>query len=188
MGILARIRRSRLPVEAKRPFAASEHLVAWAPVGNGHATGGSAGDGYLVATNRGLWLPGRDERLGWHEIHKATWSGRELVVTPARLVRSAGEAPDAPADVFTDDEPVSYRIGDPGELPYQVRVRVTKSVAFSTHHELPNGGVRVVARRIPGVDGLHWALRYDEGTVLIGPDHDLVAEFLAQARNTVETG
>jgi hypothetical protein len=38
------------------------------------------------------------------------------------------------------------------------------------------------------VDGLHWALRYDEGTVLIGPDHDLVAEYLAQARNTAETG
>lgn len=186
MGIFARIRRSRLPAEAKRPFEASEHLVAWAPVADGHPADGA--DGYLVATNRGLWLPGRDERLGWHEIHKATWSGRELVVTPAKLVRSAGEAPDAPADVFADDETSSYRIGDPGELPYQVRVRVTKSVAYSIHHELPNGGVRVVARRVPGVDGLHWALRYDEGTVLIGPDHDLVAEYLAQARNTAETG
>lgn len=186
MGLWARIRRSRLPAEAKRPFDASEHLVAWAPVA-GYSAGGSVGAGYLVATNRGLWLPGRDDPLGWHEIHKATWSGRDLTVTPARLVRPAGEAPDAPADVFADDEPLIYRIDDPGELPYQIRARVTKSVAFSTYHELPNGGVRVVARRIPGVDGLHWALRYDEGTAIIGPDHDLVADYLAQARNTAET-
>ncbi|GAA1345369.1 hypothetical protein [Actinocatenispora thailandica] len=188
MGLFARIRRSRLPAEAKRPFEAAERLVAWAPVAGGHSAGGTAGDGYLVATDRGLWLPGHHDRLGWHEIHKATWSGRQLTVIPARLVRSAGEAPDAPADVFADDEPLVYRIDDPGELPYQIRVRVTKSVAFSTHHELPNGGVRVVARRIPGRDGLHWALRYDEGTAVIGPDHDVVAGYLAQARNAAETG
>jgi len=178
MGLLARIRRHRLPADARRAFEPTEHVVAWASVDGG----------YLVATNRGLWLPGREDRLGWHEIHKATWSGRELMVVPARLVRTAGDAPDAPADVFADDDPLHYRIDDPGELPYQVRVRVTRSVAFSTYHELPNGGVRVVARRVPGVDGLHWALRYDEGTAVIGPDHDLVAEYLAQARNTAETG
>ena len=177
MGLLARIRRHRLPAEARRDFDAAEHLVAWAPVA----------DGYLVATNRGLWLPGRDDRLGWHEIHKATWSGRELTVVPARLVHEAGAAPDAPADVFADDAPLVYRIDDPADLPHQLRVRVTRSVAFSTYHELPNGGVRVVARRVPGVDGLHWALRYDEGTAMIGPDHDLVADYLAQARNTAET-
>jgi hypothetical protein len=177
MGLWARFRRHRLPAGAGREFGSGEHVAAWAPYGSD----------YLIATNRGLWLPGRD-RLGWHEIHKATWSGRELVVTPARLVREAGSAPDAPADVYADDDPLRYVLTDPGELPHQIRVRVTRSVAYSTHHELPNGGVRIVARRVPGRDGLSWALRYDDGTAVIGPDHDHVAELLAQARATTETG
>ncbi|HEY3504997.1 MAG TPA: hypothetical protein VGN37_19705 [Actinocatenispora sp.] len=176
MGLLARFRRQRLPAEAHRDFEPGEHVAAWAPYGSGH----------LVATTRGLWLPEKD-RLGWHEIHKATWSGRELVVTPARLVHEAGCTPDAPADVYADDEPLRYALDDPGELPHQIRARVTRSVAYSTHHELPNGGVRIVARRVPGHDGLTWALRYDDGTAMIGADHDLVADLLAQARATVET-
>ncbi|MGA8115893.1 MAG: hypothetical protein WCA46_19725 [Actinocatenispora sp.] len=179
MGLLSRFRRRQLPAEARRPLADGEHVVAWAP----HRDAG-----YLVATNHGLWLPDRPDQLRWHEIHKATWSGRDLVVVPGRLVGPAGSAPDAPVDVVADEEPTRYPLTDPGGLPHQVRVRVTRSVAYSTHHELPNGGVRVVARRVPGHNGLSWAVRYDPGTSLIGPDHDLVAELVAQARSTTETG
>ena len=51
----------------------------------------TAGDGAVVVTTRGLWLPGRD-RLGWHEIHKATWAGPRLTViaVAARSARATG--------------------------------------------------------------------------------------------------
>jgi hypothetical protein len=63
------------------------------------------------------------------------------------------------------DAPVqSYLLLEPGELPDQVRTRVTRSVAYTAHHPLPVGGVRVVGRRVSGVDGLSWAVRYDAGT------------------------
>lgn len=177
MGLLARWRRHRLPTEAARPWESGERVVAWAPVESG----------YLVATNRGLWLPGRDERLGWHEIHKVTWSERRLMILPGRLVREAASAPDAPVDVLADADQVEFTLTDPGDLPRQIRERVTRNIVYSTHHELSNGGVRVVARRVPGRDGLTYQLRYDPGTALIGPEHDLVADFVAQARQATST-
>lgn len=172
MGLLSRWRRHRLPPDAYRDFVAGEHVVAWAPHQHG----------YVVATNLGLWLPGLPERLGWHEVHKASWSGRALTVVPGQLVAKAGNRPDAPVDVVADAEPLVFPLPDPGEVPHQVRQRVDRSVAHSTHHDLPNGGVRVLARRVPGVDGLTFQLRYDPGTALAGADHDLVAELVVRAR------
>lgn len=172
MGLWARWRRQRLPVEARRSFEANEHVVSWAPVDDGH----------VVATNRGLWLPGR-ERLGWHEIHKATWSGRELTVLPGRVVAEAGSSDDAPVDVVADAEPVTYLVLDPDDLPRQVRQRVTRSVAYSSHHPLPNGGVRVLARRVPGTNGLSWALRYDLGSAPAEPDRQVISDLLATAHS-----
>jgi hypothetical protein len=142
-------RRPKLP-EALRPdLEPDERVVAWAAV---------ADDQVLVATNRGLWLPGRG-RLGWHEIHKAAWSGRELRVTPAEVAEKRDGY-----TVLVDGPVVSYLLLDPGELPDQVRTRVTRSVAYTSHYPLPVGGVRVVGRRISGADGLSWAVRYDSGT------------------------
>jgi hypothetical protein len=115
----------------------------------------------VVVTNLGLWLPGTSgaARLGWHEIHKATWSGRALLVVPAREV--------AAHDTYTameDLDTLSVTLLDPDRVPEQIRARVTKSVAYTSHHPLPGGGVRIVARRVPGVDGLRWTVRYDPGT------------------------
>jgi hypothetical protein len=112
----------------------------------------------LVATNRGLWLPERG-RLGWHEIHKAAWSGRELRITPADVAEER-----AGYRVLVDGPVVAYLLPEPGELPDQVRARVTRAVAYTSHYPLPTGGVRVVGRRISGTDGLNWAVRYDSGT------------------------
>jgi hypothetical protein len=53
-------------------------------------------------------------------------------------------------------------------VPNQVRVRVNKSIAYSQHHTEP--GVRVVARRVPGVDGLRWTVRYDDGVDPTDPE------------------
>jgi len=142
-------RRPKLPAELRPALEPGERVLAWAAVGEGRA---------LVATNRGLWLPGSG-RLGWHEIHKAAWSGRELRVIPAEVAEVREDYAvlvDAPALIFL--------LLEPGELPDQVRTRVTRSVAYTAHHPLPVGGVRVVGRRVSGVDGLSWAVRYDAGT------------------------
>ena len=145
-------RRPKLP-SGKRPgLDPDERVLAWAYVGS------EPGGPVAVATNRGLWLPDRP-RLGWHEIHKATWSGRELRVTPAEVaVQRDGYT------VLVDAPSVACLLLEPGELPEQVRTRVTRSVAYTAHHPLPAGGVRVVGRRVSGVNGLSWAVRYDSGT------------------------
>src|SRR5262245_46773017 len=161
-------RKPKLPAERRPPLAADERVVAWAELPSGEVA---------VATNRGLFLPGRD-RLGWHEIHKATWSGRSLTVVPAEVV-----AQESGYDVVADLPTVSHTLLEPGDLPHQVRARVTRSVAFTTHHAVPGGGVRVVARRVSGVDGLTWTVRYDLGTDPCAPDVPRrTAELVSAAR------
>lgn len=169
MGVLDRLlRRRRLPAVAKPTLEGDERIVAFA---------GAGGDDHVVATTRGLWLPGRETRLGWHEIHKATWSGRMLTVVAARPVGGftvpGGGTPDDPAtestvDVLVDAPAASWQLLDPDQVPHQVRVRVQRSVAHTDHHRLAGGGgVRVVARRVSGADGLRWAVRFDDG---VDPD------------------
>jgi hypothetical protein len=172
--------RRRNPPRAQRPkLTDGERLLAWAPVTENPAQA-------VVVTTLGLWLPGRD-RLGWHQIHKATWSGARLTVIPSVPV---GEP--VPMDgagsyaVMADGEPVTVALAEPGDVPADVRSRVTRSVAYTAHHPLPTGGVRIVARRVPGADGLVWHVRYDEGTpvddpAVVGATSDLVAEAAAPA-------
>ena len=152
-------RRPKLPAALRPALEPEERILAWADVPDG---------GALVATNRGLWLPdGR--RLGWHEIHKVAWSGRELLVTPAELAQQRDGY-----TVQVDAPVLGFLLLEPGELPDQVRSRVTRSVAYTSHHPLPpHGGVRVVGRRISGVDGLSWAVRYDAKTAV---DADPIVE------------
>jgi hypothetical protein len=181
-------RRRRLPDRFRPPLERDERVLAWAETGDG---------GALVATNRGLWPlegpgaagadPARQPsdstdppaRLGWHEIHKATWTGEKLAVTAAKVVDHG-----TGFDVVEDLPTVGFPLPVPGDLPGEVRARVTRSVGPSTHHPLPGGGgVRVVARRVPGVDGLCWTVRYDPGV-----DHDdpatreITEQLVAQAR------
>ncbi|MBM0233928.1 hypothetical protein JNW91_19970 [Micromonospora sp. STR1_7] len=151
MGLFSR--KPKLPPADRPPLAPDERVLAWAAAGNGE------GDGVVVASNLGLWLPGRGHRLGWHDILKAVWSGRELTVTPAEPVAECdGYA------LVTDGPAETYLLLDPGELPHQVRARVTRSVAYTQHHRLPGGAARVAARRVAGVDGLTWTVRLDPGT------------------------
>ncbi|MEV4723465.1 hypothetical protein [Micromonospora humida] len=176
MGLFGRKR--KVPSAVRPPLAAGERVLAWAATGNGGSSGappaegtsavggesagagdGAAGGGVLVATNLGLWLPGRRERLGWHDIVKAVWSGRELTVTPAATV--------AERDgylVVADGPAETYLLLDPGDLPHQVRARVTRSVAYTQQHPVPGGSGRIAARRVAGADGLTWTVRYDPGT------------------------
>ena len=49
------------------------------------------------------------------------------------------------------DEPVvSYLLVEPGEVPDNVRARVTKSVAYTSHHQLP--GRQTAGRFVQGAE------------------------------------
>ncbi|GIF26348.1 hypothetical protein BJ973_005708 [Actinoplanes tereljensis] len=161
-------RRPKLPAALRPALGPDERVVAWAALD---------GDQALVATNHGLWLPG-GKQLGWHEIHKAAWSGRELRITPAELAEDRTEYV-----VLVDGPVVSYLLLEPGQLPDQVRSRVTRSVAYTSHHPLNAGGVRVVGRRVPGKNGLSWAVRYDAGTpVKLPAVTELTGQLVAAAQ------
>jgi hypothetical protein len=146
MGML---RRRKIPAAARPKLDRDERVVAWASTSEGKAA---------VVTNLGLWMPDR-ERIGWHQIHKASWAGTHLTVVPSTLVAQRDGY-----DVMADDAAIDVALSDPGDVPAQVRDRVTRSVAYTEHHVVPGGGVRVVGRRIPGRDGLSWHVRYDDGT------------------------
>ena len=164
-------RRPRVPAASRPPLVADERILAWAPL---------AGDQALVATNFGLWLPD-GKRLGWHAIHKAVWSGRELRITPAEVAQERGAY-----QVLVDGPVLSFLLLEPGELPDQVRTRVTRSVGYTTHHPMPAGGVRVVGRRVAGRNGLSWAVRYDSGTpVELAAVVELTGELVAAAQAAV---
>jgi hypothetical protein len=164
-------RRPRVPAASKPPLAADERILAWAAID---------GDQVLVATNHGLWLPD-GKRLGWHEIHKAAWSGRELRVTPAEVAQERGAY-----KVLVDGPVMSFLLLAPGDLPDQVRTRVTRSVGYTAHHPMPAGGVRVVGRRVAGRNGLSWAVRYDSGTpVELAAVVELTGELVAAAQAAV---
>jgi hypothetical protein len=165
-------RRPKLPADRRPPLEPDERILSWAAVGD---------DGkVLVATTRGLWLPD-GERLGWHEIHKAAWSGRELRITPAEVAQTRSGY-----TVLVDGPVVSFLLLEPGDLPDQVRTRVTRSVAYTIHHPMPTGGVRVVGRRVSGQNGLSWAVRYDAGTPVDLPAViELTDELVSSAEGTM---
>lgn len=181
MRLIDRIFRPQAPPESP-PLAAQERVVTWAGTGDGAV---------VVATSWALWLPAkrprgaadpsaapaasntadkdaggpttvggsadpdRWQRLSWSEIHKAAWADGTLAVTSGVEVEPG---------VVADGPVRRIRLVDPRDLPAEVRTRVTRSVAYTSHHRLAAGGaVRVVARRVPGRDGLTWQLRFDDG-------------------------
>jgi hypothetical protein len=168
-------RRRRKPPASLRPaLERNERVLAWARSADDPSQA-------VVVTTLGLWLPGRG-RLGWHQIHKATWSGSRLTVVPSHPVGDGVADEGSAYTVMADDTAISVTLSDPGDVPATVRQRVTKSVAYTAHHPLPSGGVRVVARRVAGVNGVTWHVRYDEGTDETDPAVVAVTgEFVGQA-------
>jgi hypothetical protein len=157
------MRRRRLPAEARPGLDRDERVLAWATAATDGDEATATPEGVVIVTTRGVWLPGH-QRLGWHEVHKATWTGSRLTVTPSRWVADGdGYA------VMADGTPVVVGLTDSDGVPAEVRDRVTRSVAYTAHHPLPGGGVRVVARRVPGVNGVTWHVRYDDGTDAADP-------------------
>jgi len=134
------------------------------------ADGEPAGDhrALLAATVRGLLLPGEDgwRHVSWSTVVKATWDAAGLEVVEGTADEHG---------VVTDRPPVRYRLTEPRNLPVVVRQRVERSIARQEQVRVPGGTARVIARRRPGVDGLHWTARLDSGT----PDTPDVRQALA---------
>jgi hypothetical protein len=140
----------RPPVAARRRLARSEHVVGWAEV-----TGEEPAQP-LVVTNLGIWWPdGADaRRIGWERIDKAVWSDETLTVVEADVLDDV---------LLAERPPVSVRLSQPRSVPAAVRKRVESTVARRQEIVVQGWVVRIVARRVPGRDGLVWWARLPDG-------------------------
>jgi len=126
---------SRLPQDV-RDALAGERPLTYARTADG---------GYAVATLVALHLPG-GVTLPWHQIDRAAWDEGGVTV------------------FMTDGVRHRAILSRPGTLPEAIRERVTNSIVASRHVPLSErGGVRFVARRMPGSDTPQWQLVFDKG-------------------------
>jgi|KBSSwiStaDraftv2_1062776.scaffolds.fasta_scaffold125885_2 hypothetical protein len=162
--------KQRLPAAYKPKLGRTERVLAWAMTSPGTA---------VVATNFNLWIAGI--ATGWNHLSKVTWDGSTLSVTPSSVVEERDGY-----TVIADQEPVRLALADPGNLPHEVRQRVMASVRHPAHHDLGRGGLWLAGRRVPGVDGLSWIVRYDEGTDGTSPEVIAVTdELIGETRSKV---
>ncbi|MCL2781318.1 MAG: hypothetical protein FWD74_07495 [Actinomycetia bacterium] len=160
-------RRERPPARALALLGPDEWVLSWADVAEPGGVGASvatdadagaeAGGGVVLATPRGLWWPFPDgpRRIGWERLDKAVWRDGELTVTEASVVDEL---------LLVDRPPVRVRLSVPRDLPPTVRKRVRANVVRSELCPIAGGAARVVARRVPGRDGLSWWARLEPGT------------------------
>lgn len=158
MSLTDRVRRrfARPPEQVRAAVQTAgdpeEQILAWGML--------VRGEGWLVATSRGLRRISADETtlLRWHEIGRAQWTatgdgGGSFAVTALTEVEPGVQArlPE-----------VRYVLSDAGDLPATVRRRVDQTVVASKRSPLPGrGGVLLVARRIPGQAAREWTVVFD---------------------------
>jgi hypothetical protein len=142
-------RRAPRPPQAARELVGDERVVTWSSTAEGS---------FLVATPSGLWGPFAAARamelVPWWRISKAVWRDDVLTVT----------ASDVDDLVITDRPPLPVRLVEANAMPSVVRKRVEGSIRKTERVSLPSGEVRVVARTVPGKDGLTWRARLEPGT------------------------
>lgn len=163
----------RPPAEFRSLLSGVERVLAQA----------DAAESIVVATNLGLWLPvppsttAAWRRIGWDRVVKATWTDGTLELTEGDL---------DPDGVVIDRPPVSIALAEARNLPAVVRTRVETSIARSEQVTVPGGTGRVVARRVPGVDGITWTARLDTGTADTPAARAVLAEYRRQAAARTE--
>jgi hypothetical protein len=137
--------RNRPPATVRAWLEGDERVLAWGVVG------GAAGDGFVVATNEGLWWPDpQPRRIPWHLIVRASWSERGLTVVEADVVD----------DLLLVERPAkTVDLTREGKIPPIVRKRVEGSIAATHDVRLDDGPARLVARRVTGQDGQVWLAR-----------------------------
>jgi hypothetical protein len=135
----------KLPAEI-REIARASRVLAYA----------QARQGFVVATPEGLWWPEEAPRLiAWSSISKASWRDDALTVIEADVIDDL---------LLVDRPPVSVALADSGALPVVVRERVERSIRSRDLVPVSGGAARLVARRVPGVDGVVWRARLEPGT------------------------
>ncbi|WP_017973886.1 hypothetical protein [Actinopolyspora halophila] len=135
-------------------------------------------EGALVATDRGLWVPGGSgtRRIGWHLLNRAVWRDGVLALTEAGEYRRVDGA------VLLRDLPRRrFRLHESGRLPDVVHARVTGSIESTQYRELSVGGARFVRRKVPGLDGTVLQVRPDRDT-----DEDALAEYAREVARRLE--
>lgn len=141
-------RRGEPPPDVMALLPRDERVVSWADV---------AGGGVVLATPAGLWWPDESgpRLIGWQYISKATWRDEILSVIEASVIDDL---------LIVDRAPVSVMLEVPRDLPPVVHKRVTANVVRSVLIPVAGGGAaRLVARRIPGQDGVRCWARLEDG-------------------------
>lgn len=150
-------RRVELPAEARSTLALQRREPVLAA---GRLVDGS----WAVATRVALLVPGR--RVDWAAVAHAGWSDEAATLSVQQMPPADG-APETHRLVFDE----------PGRVPEVVRERVTSSIVASRHIPVQGrAGVRVVARRATGEDGLVWQVVVDRGLDPADPRVQAVGE------------
>ncbi|MCW2540647.1 MAG: hypothetical protein JWN95_2372 [Frankiales bacterium] len=166
-------RRIRPPAALRALLDPTERLLA---IGD---TPGSV----AAATQLGLWIPLVGEsadgaawrRVGWADVVKASW-------TTVGLALVEGERDET--GVVTDLPEQVVQLAEPRNLPNVVRARVENSIMRTDPVQLPEGPGRLVARRVPGVDGVTWTARLDVGTPDTPAARATLRAYLERVRET----
>lgn len=154
--------RTVVPAELRRRFASHERIVAVGDTSSGRP---------VVATQQGLWWPEPDgdwRLIGWNTVVHATWQDSSLLVTEG-VTDDDGIVEDLPAH--------GLELTEPRNLPQVVRDRVEASIARTEQVTVPGGTARIVARRVPGRDGVVWTARLDASTPASPEAHEVLAEY-----------
>lgn len=152
MGLWDRLFGSGAPEGFTGALEPEEHVAAAAP----------SGEGWLVATPLGLWLPEQPpRRVGWHLVSKATWDGKALTVTEAVEDEVVTAETGGTAVLLRDLRPVRYAVERPGKLTDQVHQRVTQAIRQRRRDNVV--GAWFLLRKIPGRDGAVLHVRADAG-------------------------
>lgn len=157
-------RRDDPPSDVVARLPRDQRVVSWADV---------AGGGVVLATPAGLWWPEDNgpRLIGWQYISKAIWRDAALSVIEASIVDDL---------LIVDHKPVSVVLEVPRDLPPVVHKRVTANVVRSVLVDVPGGTARLVARRIPGQDGVRCWARLEDGARDIPAVRDAVVEQLSR--------
>ncbi|MCU1655409.1 MAG: hypothetical protein JWO57_65 [Pseudonocardiales bacterium] len=140
-------RRDTPPADVVGRLPKGERVLSWADI----ATGGA-----VLATPLGLWWPDGDgpRLIAWQYIDKAVWRDGVLTVVEADVLD----------DLFlVDRPPLVAALSTPRDLPPTVRRRIEGNVVRSDLQPVDGGAARLVARRVPGRDGVVWWARLEGG-------------------------
>ena len=157
-----RVRRGAVP-DAVGSLVTDGRRLAWALTGTGVP---------LVATPSSLYVG--SERLPWSQVERVLWRPPTLTLVEVSEVQGSGRTR-------------GWDLADDHRLAETIRAQVTSSIGWSDRRALhPQGGVRLVGRRVPGQEVLEWQLVFERATDATDPQLRAQAGQLLEAlRRTI---